>query len=176
MFDMPQKKKVLMVVANDGFQDHEFGVSFSVFHSAWLDITIVAGRKWECRGVFGAKTFADIDLFFADATKYDMVVFIWGWGAYAQYFHDQNYLRLAKNAKKIGAICIAPMIVSESGIFNWKTVTGRDQDGVQKKFIEKNGGFWTPWPVVVCWNIVTWDGPDAAEEFAKKCVELLCNG
>lgn len=172
---MTEVKKVLMVIANDWFQDYEFWISFAVFHDAGFDITIAAGDKWECRGVFWARTVADVDLFFADATKYDMVVFIWWGWAYAQYFHDKAYLKLAKEAKKVWAICIAPMIVSESGIFNWKTVTWRDQDGVQKWFIEKNGWFWSDDSVVVCWTIVTWNWPDAAEEFAKKCVEVINN-
>lgn len=169
-------KKVLMVVANSGFQDHEFWISFQVFHDAGIDITIAAGKKWDCVWVFGAKTVADVDIFLADASKYDMVVFIGGGWAYVQYFHDHFYLKLAKNAKKIWAICIAPMIVSESGVFNGKTVTWWDQAWVQKTFIEKNWWIWSDDSVVVCGNIVTWNGPDVAEEFAKKCVELINNG
>ena len=172
---MTEVKKALMVIANDGFQDHEFWMSFAVFHDAGLDITIAAGKKWECRGVFWTKTVADLDLFFADASKYDMVVFIWWGGAYAQYFHDKSYLKVALEAKKVWAICIAPMIVSESGIFNWKRVTWRDQDWVQKAFIEKNWWIWSDESVVVCWNVVTWNWPDAAEEVAKKCVEVINN-
>ena len=83
------------------------------------------------------------------------------------------YLKLARNAKKIGAICIAPMLVSESGVFNGKTVTGWEQGGMQRGFVEANGGFWSDDSVVVCGNIVTWNWPDAAEEFAKKGVELI---
>jgi len=169
------QKKILMVIANNGFQDHEFWISFQVFHDAWIDVTVAAGKKWECTWVFGSKTVADTDIFLADASKYDMVVFIWWWGAYTQYLHDHFYLKLAKNAKKIGAICIAPMLVSESGVFNGKTVTGWDQGGMQRSFVESNGGFWSEDSVVVCGNIVTWNWPDAAEEFAKKCVELINN-
>jgi len=169
------EKKILMVVANNWFQDHEFWISFQVFHDAWIDVTVAAGKSGECIWVFGTKTVADVDIFLADATKYDMVVFVWWGWAYTQYLHDHFYLKLAKNAKKLWAICIAPMLVSESGVFNGKTVTWWDQDGVQRKFIEKNGWFWSEWPVVVCGNIVTGNWPDAAEEFAKKCVELLNN-
>ncbi|HKL43682.1 MAG TPA: DJ-1/PfpI family protein, partial [Candidatus Absconditabacterales bacterium] len=75
--------------------------------------------------------------------------------------------------KKIGAICITPMILSESGLFNGKNVTGWDQNGVQKKFIQDNGGFWVDKDVVVSGNIVTATGPDVAEEFARKCLELI---
>ena len=170
---MSQQKKVLMVIANNGFQDHEFGISFQVFHDAGLDITIAAEHEWECVWVFGLKTTADVTIPMADAKKFDMVVFIGWWWAYAQYFHDHFYLKLAREAKKIWAICIAPMIVSESGRFNWKTVTWWDQWWVQRSFIEKNWWFWSDESVVVCGDIVTWNGPDVAEEFAKKCVEVI---
>lgn len=172
---MTNPKKVLMVIANNGFQDHEYWISFQVFHDAWFDITVAAGNKWNCIWVFGTKTLADEEIFFVDPHKYDMTVFVWWWWAYSQYFHDEEYLRLAKNSRKIWAICIAPMIVSESGVFNWKTVTGWDQGWVQRSFIEKNWWIWSDDSVVVCGNIVTGNWPDAAEDFAKKCVEIINN-
>lgn len=104
-----------------------------------------------------------------------MVVFIGGWWAFTQYFHNEDYLKIAKDAKKIWAICIASMILSESGIFNGKNVTGWDQNGVQKNFIKENGGFWVDKDVVVSGNIVTANGPEAAREFAEKCLELINN-
>ena len=164
-----------MVIANNGFQDHEFWITFQVLNNAWFNLTIAAWKRWDCVWVFWSKTIADEEIFFVEPEKYDMIVFIWWGWAYTQYFHDKDYLRLAKWAKKIWAICIAPMIVSESGVFNWKTVTWRDSWNVQKNFIESNWASWSDWPVVVCGNIVTWNWPDAAELFAQKCVELINN-
>ncbi|HRX64160.1 MAG TPA: DJ-1/PfpI family protein [Candidatus Absconditabacterales bacterium] len=168
-------KNILMIIANNGFQDYEFGIPFDFFHHKGVKITIGAGRKSECVGVFGSKTIADKELEKIYGGDYDMVIFIGGGGAYSQYFHDKDYLRIAKEAKKLGAICIAPMILSESGIFNGKNVTGWDQNGVQKKFIQDNGGFWVDKDVVISGNIVTANGPDAAQEFAEKCLEIMKN-
>ena len=164
---------VLMVIANNGFQDYEFWTPFDIFYNAGLKITIAAWRKGECIGVFWSKTIADIELEKVDWWDYDIVMFIGGWWAFAQYFHNEDYLRIAKEAKKIWAICIAPMILSESGIFNGKNVTGWDQNGVQKKFIKENGGFWVDKDVVIAGNIITANGPDSAKEFGQKCLELL---
>lgn len=165
--------KALIVIANNGFQDYEFGVPFDLLSKSGVSVTIAAGKKWECVWVFWSKTFADIELSSADASKYDMIIFIWWWWAYAQYFGDKDYLRLAKEAKKLWAICIAPMIISASGVFNGKNVTSWDQNWVQKRFIQENGWFWVDKSVVVSWNIVTANGPEAAEEFAQKCLDLL---
>ena len=165
--------KVLMVIANNGFQDYEFWIPFDMLNEAWVKVVIAAGKKWECVGVFGSKTIADKELDKVNWLEYDMVLFIGGGWAYSQYFHDKEYLRIAKEAKKIWAICITPMILSESGLFNGKNVTWWNQNGVQKKFIQDNWGFWVDKDVVVSGNIVTATGPDVAEEFARKCLELV---
>ncbi len=164
-----------MIIANNWFQDYEFGIPFDFFHHKWVKITIWAGRKSECVGVFWSKTIADKELEKIYGWDYDMVIFIGGGWAYSQYFHDKDYLRIAKEAKKLWAICIAPMILSESWIFNGKNVTGWDQNGVQKKFIQDNWGFWVDKDVVISGNIVTANGPDAAQEFAEKCLEIMKN-
>ena len=168
-------KTVLMIIANNGFQDHEFSVTYESLQEANAQITIAAWRKGQCVGVFGQKAEAVYSLSEVHGDKFEMVIFIWWGGCLTQYLHNWDYLRIAQEAKKLWAICIAPMVVSESGVFNWKTVTWRDQDGVQKAFIEKNWWFWSDESVVVCWNIVTWNWPDVAEEFAKKCVEVINN-
>jgi len=165
--------KVLMVIANNGFQDYEFWIPFDMLNEAWVKVVIAAGKKWECVGVFGSKTIADKELDKVNWLEYDMVLFIGGGWAYSQYFHDKEYLRIAKESKKIWAICITPMILSESGLFNGKNVTWWNQNGVQKKFIQDNWGFWVDKDVVVSGNIVTATGPDVAEEFARKCLELV---
>ena len=165
--------KFLMVIANNWFQDYEFWVPFDVLTNSGIDVTIAAGKKWECTWVFGSKTVADIELEKVDWSNYDMVLFIWWGGSYSQYFHNKDYLRVAKEAKKLWAICIAPMMLSESWIFNGKNVTSWDQNWVQKKYIQENWWFWIDKNVVVSGNIVTANGPDSAEEFIRKCLELL---
>ncbi len=166
-------KTVLMVVANNGFQDHEFSATYEALQGANAQITIAAGRKWQCVGVFGLKINAAYSLEEVHWNTFEMVIFVWWWWALTQYLHNTDYLRLAKEAKKIWAICIAPMVVSESWVFNWFTVTSRDDEGLQQKFIES---FWWSWideECVRCWNIVTANWPEAAVSFWEECVKLL---
>lgn len=166
-------KKALFVIANNGFQDYEFAVPYDYFIENNIEVTISAEKQWECVGVFGSKTYADKEISEIDPTKYDMLIFIGWWWAYTQYFGNKDYLNLSKKAKKIGAICIAPMILSDSGVFYGKKVTGRDQWNIQKNYIQKNGWSFVEKPVVLCDNIVTADGPESANLFAMKCLDLL---
>lgn len=166
-------KKVLFVIANNGFQDYEFGIPYDYFVQSGITPTIAAGKLWSCHWVFGTKTHADKEIHDIKPSEYDMIIFIWWWGAYTQYFGNEDYLKLARWAKKIGAICIAPMIISDTGIFLGKKVTGRDQGNVQKNYIKKNWWIFVEESVVVCDNVVTGDGPDSASLFAMKCLDLL---
>lgn len=166
-------KTALMIIANNGFQDHEFSATYEVLLDANAQITIAAWRKGQCVWVFGQKAEAVYELSEVKWDKFEMVIFIWWWGCLTQYLHDWDYLRIAQEAKKLWAICIAPMVVSESGVFNWKIVTSRDDEWLQQRFIENYGGVRKDEPVIRYWSIVTANGPEAAEMFGKECVKLL---
>ena len=166
-------KTVLMIVANNWFQDHEFSATYEALQEANAQVTIAAWRKGQCIWVFGQKAEAAYSLSEVHGDKFEMVIFIWWWGCLTQYLHNWDYLRIAQEAKKLWAICIAPMVVSESGVFNWKIVTSRDDEWLQQNFIEKNGGVWKDEMVIRYWNIVTANGPESAELFGNECVKLL---
>ena len=166
-------KTVLMIVANNWFQDHEFSATYEALQEANAQVTIAAWRKWQCVWVFGLKIEAAYSLDEVHWDKFEMVIYIGWWWALTQYLHNADYLRIAQEAKKLWAICIAPMVVSESGVFNWKIVTSRDDEWLQKNFIENYGGVWKDEMVIRYGNIITANGPEAAEMFGKECVKLL---
>lgn len=166
-------KTAVMIVANNGFQDHEFSATYEALLEANAQVTIAAWRKGQCVWVFGQKIEATYDLSEIKWDKFEMVIFIWWGGCLTQYLHDTNYLRIAQEAKKLWAICIAPMVVSESGVFNWKIVTSRDDEWLQQNFIESYGGVWKDETVIRYGNIVTANWPEAAEMFGQECVKLL---
>ena len=166
-------KTVLMIVANNWFQDHEFSATYEALQGANAQITIAAWRKWQCVWVFGLRVDAAYSLNEVHWDKFEMVIYIWWWWALTQYLHDSDYLRIAQEAKKLWAICIAPMVVSESGVFNRKIVTSWDDEWLQKKFIEWFGWSWQDESVIRYGNIVTANWPEAAEMFWKECVKLL---
>ena len=166
-------KTVLIIVANNWFQDHEFWATYEALQEANAQITIAAWRKGQCVWVFGLRVDAVYSLNEVHGDKFEMIIYVWGWWALTQYLHDSDYLRIAQEAKKLWAICIAPMVVSESWVFNWKIVTSRDDEWLQQKFIENYGGVRKDEPVIRYGNIVTANWPEAAEMFGKECVKLL---
>ena len=115
------------------------------------------------------KAFSEVN-----AEEYDMVVFVGGGGAYDQYYKNSDYLELAKKAKSIAAICIAPTLLSDSGLFVGKQVTGRD-DGfwTQITYLKNQGAIYKDQPVVQDWNLITANGPQAAPQFAWMIADYL---
>jgi len=166
-------KTVLMIVANNGFQDHEFSVTCDALKNVNAQVVVAAWRKGQCVWVFGKKTEAVYSLDEVHGNDFELVIFIWWGGCLTQYLHDNDYLRIAQEAKKLWAICIAPMVVSESWVFNWKIITSRDDEWLQKKFIESYGWVWKDESVIRYWSIVTANWPESAEMFGKECVKLL---
>lgn len=169
-------KTALFIVANKNFRDEEFQIPYDILSKAGVDITVAAGEAGECIGRFGTLTEATESISEISGDDFDAVVFIGGNGTYDQYHNDEDYLLIAKEAKILAAICIASTVVSDSGRFEGKKVTGWD-DGIetQKSYIESNGGIFTGEKVVVDGNIITADGPHAAEAFAKEILGKLAS-
>lgn len=165
---------VLFVIANNNFQDTEFSVPYEMVISKGFEAIIASGSKGVCKGVLGKEVNSDYALSEIVGDEFDMVIFIGGGGAYDEYFKNDRYISIAKNASNIGAICIAPMIISDAGVLRDKRFTCWD-DGLntQINYIIKNGGIYVGGSLAVDGNIITADGPDAAEEFGMKIVERL---
>lgn len=168
-------KKVLFVVANIGFQDDEFGVPYRILSEQGFQCKIASGKGGVCEGVFGKEKISD-SLSFDEVSvwDYEILIFVGGGGAYAEYFQNQQYLNLALQAKAIAAICIAPTILSDTGLFIDKEVTGWDDGiGTQIAYLRKNGAIFVDQEVIQSKNIITANGPTAAPAFGWKIVDYL---
>ena len=74
-------KKVLFIVANVGFQDHEFSVPYEVMKNAGYEVEIVSGWGGKCRGVFMKLIEDSKKIIEVDPSRYDLLVFVGGGGA-----------------------------------------------------------------------------------------------
>ena len=162
-------KRILMVIAPNDFKDEELYIPKSLFVEESFSVTITSSVK-EAISAAGKKQKADILL--KDATTdYDALVFVGGPGA-AVYFNNTSALNLVKkfyeNNKVVGAICLAPVILSKAGILNKKAATVFP---TEKNLLK--GANYTGEAVTVDGNIVTGMDPDSAEEFAEEIIKLL---
>jgi putative intracellular protease/amidase len=102
------------------------------------------------------------------------VIFIGGGWAYQQYHQHPEYLRLATEAKILWAICIAPSLISDSGVLEWKNVTGRDDElWTWTAYMTNNWAIVHDQPAITDGDVITANGPQSARIFAQRLIEHL---
>ncbi|MCX7703812.1 MAG: DJ-1/PfpI family protein [Planctomycetota bacterium] len=167
-------KKVLMVIASSNFRDEEYSIPRQIFERSGLKVTVASSKLDEAVGMLKKeKVKPDILLTKANFEDYDCVVFVGGVGA-KEYFADASALKLAKQSyesgKVVAAICLAPVILANAGILKEKKATVW-KDAAEE--LKKGGANYTGADVEVDGRLVTANGPQAAESFARKVVDVL---
>lgn len=160
--------RALIILAQQGYQDKEYEGTKKGLRSAGYEITVASTEEGECVGKYGSTEVSKIALRDVDVSKFDKVAFIGGPGA-AALADNEDAKRIARDAlqlgKKLGAICIAPTILARAGVLKGKKATVWDSNGVQATLLQSEGAINTGEMVTVDGDIVTANGPDAAEEF-----------
>ena len=162
-------KKILMIIARDGFRDEELLEPKGLFEKLGAEVTVASSRAGECKGMRGARVRAEKALAELDAGAFDAVVFVGGMGA-KEFFDDARAHELARGAKVLGAICLAPAILARAGLLEGKAATAYASALPELK---KAGARVSEAAVVVDGKLVTGNGPKAATEFAEKLVEVI---
>lgn len=168
-------KKALLVIAQEGYQDHELAGTREGLEKAGYDVVLASRKVGECTGKLGGKEVASVGLADVSVREYDRIAFIGGPGM-AEYTDDQEALRVARDAAEfempLGAICIAPTVLASAGVLKNKQATVWDNQGAQQALIEQFGALYTGEDVTVDGMIVTANGPAAADAFGRTFAEL----
>lgn len=163
--------KALLVIAPNNFKDEEYFTPKSILEKNNIEV-VTSSLEDEATSVNGKKQKVDVLLDQA-TTDYDAIVFIGGPGA-SVYFDNTKAHELAKEfynqGKIVAAICIAPSTLANAGVLEGKKATVFPSE---KDNLEAKGAAYTGEPVTVDGNIITGNGPGAAEEFANKIAEKL---
>lgn len=170
---MPKNNNILIIIAPSNFRDEEYQEPRKILESAGINITVASKTINTATGTKGLKVNPDIPIDKIKTSDYRAIIFIGGGGS-REYFNDPNIHNVAKEANKngilIGAICIAPVILANAGLLKGKraTVFPSEIESLKKKgavymtsFVEKDQ------------NIITANGPEAAEEFGKTILANL---
>jgi protease I len=162
-----QAKKAVLIIPGKDVQDDEFLKTVQALEDNGIEVTVASTTLDEVTGTNGVKVKADMLLEDVSADNYDAVVFIGGPGA-AQYLDDPVAHKLvqdtvAKN-KTLGAICLAPVILTNAGVLKDKRATCYPTEG---DTLKTKGVNYTAKPVEKDGNIITADGPKSAQEFGK---------
>lgn len=166
---------VALVVPHRQFNETEYSVTRAALEREGCRIKIVAASLQEAVGAKGMRVKPQMLFSDVQPAQFDGIVFIGGGGARDFWNHPRahNAVRaFESHGKVLGAICIAPVIIANTGIL--KDRNGTCHVSARREF-EAAGVNYTAEPVVTCCRIVTASGPDAAPEFAAALIALLSN-
>jgi len=172
--DDNESKKVLMIIAHNNFRDEEYLIPKDILTDNGYKVVTASSSLGEAKGMFGTKVIPDINIREARVKEYAAVIFVGGSGA-TEYWHNRIAHNIAKEIikekKVLAAICLGPGTLAIAGVLKNKKATVFIS---AKELLEKSGAIYVKdKDVVVDENIVTANGPDAAEKFAGEIVKLL---
>jgi protease I len=172
-----ENKKVLLVVASEGYQPIEFFVPRSVLVRNGVNVDVASNKKGIVyAGYDGTNTESQFALEDVDVSDYDGIFFIGGPQALEYLDNEESYkiVRAIQEAgKAYGAICISTRILAKAGVLQNKKATGHNADGRLGDILQENGAEYVEEPVVIDGNIVTAEGPAVAYEFGESILKVI---
>jgi len=169
------EKNLIFLIAPKDFRDEEFKIPYDYLTNWGVKITVVSAETTEAIGMQGMKVKPDISLDKLDYKNYDGFVLIGGAGS-VFYWNNKKVWEICRyfneNKKLLAAICLAPITLVKSGVlFERKATCFKDKRALEEfqnanvEYLDKE--------VVVDNNIITANGPQAAEKFAKAILDYL---
>ena len=171
-------KKIAMVIAFKDFRDEEYFRPKEILEGAGIEVKTASDQKGKAIGADGGEVTVDLLVSEVNPAEFDGVVFVGGPGCLKHLDNEDSY-RLAKQTlsegKILAAICISPVILAKAGVLEGKKATVWSSP-LEKKPIEvlkENGAIYQEESVVTDENIITANGPAAAQEFGQTILKLL---
>ena len=167
-----------MIIAYKDFRDEEYLIPKEILQARGARISTISTKDGKAVGAFGATTNVDVLIKNLVVKNFEAVLFIGGEGM-VKHIDDANFHRVARDAERarkiLGAICVAPCVLAKAGVLTNKraTVWHSEMNKTTIKILKDNGAIFVDEPVVVDKNIITANGPTAAQEFAQRLTEML---
>ena len=167
--------KVLFIIAQNQFRDEELEKPKEILEDAGFETDVASLTTDTAVGMLGARVKPDLAVMDAEPDEYDLIVVVGGMGAPELAEHDEvlELLSRAKeDDKKLGAICLGPLVLAKAGVLQGKKATVfKTPESVVA--LGDKGAVLVDEDVVVDESVVTANGPDAAERFGRELVDLL---
>jgi len=167
------KNSILIFLPAKDFNEEEYLNSLRVFQKAGKSTFVTSDAHNACAGANGLKVQADTSFYNVNESNFSAVVLIGGKGS-KDYWNNENLHRIVqkfKSARKVvGAICSAPIVLARAGLLTAIPATCWAED---KNELINAGIDYRDRNVVVEGNIVTANGPKAAEQFAETVLNLI---
>lgn len=170
-------KKVLYVVAQDGFRDEEYFTPKEIFEDNSIEVITASLEAGTAKGSLGGEATVDQSLADSKIDDFSALIIAGGPGALSLDGNDNLYgliFDALRKGKTVAAICIAPVILANAGVLKGvsATVWNDEQESQSKLLYEKSAIVFNE-DVVVEGPIITANGPHAAKEFANSILDAI---
>lgn len=173
---MAHGKKVVFVVASEGYQPVEYNLPKKLLEQAGIIVLTASNKLAPAIAKDGSTTPVDHLIKDIAVDTIDGLFLVGGPGA-MENINTPDLHRILKEAatkkKKIGAICIAPRILAQAGILTDKQATGWNEDNALAGIFKKYNVHYKQQDVVRDENIITATGPEAAREYGEQIISIL---
>lgn len=170
-----QGKKALLIVAKSDFEDVEYAKPRAAFDKAGLQCTIASTKTGTLKGRKGKRVTSDLELADVVVADYDAIVIIGGNGI-KKVWKNGDAHRIVREAmeqgKVVAAICAGPGILAYADVLKGKKATAHPKSGAKSVMVD-HGCEYVNQAVVVDGNLITANGPDAAQPFGEAVVQAL---
>jgi protease I len=173
---MAHEKKVVFVVASEGYQPVEYSLPKKLLEQAGITVLTASNKLAPAIAKDGSTTLVD---YLIKNIPIDIIngIFIVGGPGAMENLNIPDLHRILKEAatrkKMIGAICIAPRILAQAGILTEKQATGWNEDNELSGIFKKHHVHYKQQDVVRDENILTATGPEAAREYGEQIISML---
>jgi protease I len=166
-------KKVVMIIAPQNFRDEELLQPKGILTEKGAEVMVASASLETAKGMLGVEVKPDMLVSEIKPEDWDAIILIGGTGA-SHYWDDLSIHSMLNEAVKqnkiVGAICIAPVTLANSGILSGKKATVFSSE--TQKLVDK-GAECTGKDVERDGNIITASGPQAAKEFGNAVARAL---
>jgi protease I len=172
------KGKIVAILATDGFEQSELLKPKEALEHAGAQTQVISPTEKKIKGWdkkdWGKEVPVDVDLKFADASKYDALLLPGGVMNPDQLRMNPDAVKFVKSffehGKPVAAICHGPWMLVETGAVRGRTVTSWPS---LKTDIQNAGGTWVDEEVVLSNGVVTSRKPDDLPAFNREMIELF---
>jgi len=168
-------KKIVMIIPPIDFRDEELFQPKEIFEQQGISVMVAStiDTQKKCIGMLKGTIVPDLQLFDIKVENFDAVVFVGGEGA-KMLWNDSFAMKIAGDAiglnKIVAAISTAPVILANANVLVYKRVTA--WKGAENHMLIK-GAYCTGSRVEFDGKIITANGPESAEQFARSIIKGL---
>ena len=149
-------KKILMVIAQEGFDEKQLSEPKHVFEAAGAKVVVASKSKEAASGIMGEEVKPDISFYDVNPGDYDVIVIVGGTGSKRELWEDEDLHVLVKEAyekgKVVSAIGLSPVVLAKAGILEDTNCTAYFRVA---KILELHGATYVDENVVISDRIVT---------------------